>query len=88
MPVTSDMSETLRVDIWSDVACPWCYIGKRRFEEGVRRYADGADRPVEVEYHSFELAPDTPVDFEGPRSTSWPATREWRRHRSSGCSRR
>lgn len=65
MPVTPDMSETLRVDIWSDVACPWCYIGKRRFEEGVRRYADGADRPVEVEYHSFELAPDTPVDFEG-----------------------
>ena len=65
MPVTPDMSETLKVDIWSDVACPWCYIGKRRFEEGVRRYADGADRAVEVEYHSFELAPDTPVDFEG-----------------------
>ena len=57
---------TLTVDIWSDVACPWCYIGKRRFEEGVRRYqqAEGA-RPVDVEYHSFELAPDTPVDFEG-----------------------
>lgn len=60
------MSETLRVDIWSDIACPWCFIGKRKFEQGVRRYAagDGA-LPVEVEYHSFELAPDTPVDFEG-----------------------
>jgi len=56
----------LTVDIWSDIACPWCYIGKRRFEEGVRRYraVDGA-RGVEVVYHSFELAPDTPVDYDG-----------------------
>lgn len=60
------MSELLTVDIWSDIACPWCYIGKRRFEEGMRRYraADGA-RQVEVVYHSFELAPDTPVDYDG-----------------------
>lgn len=60
------MTSVLKVDIWSDIACPWCYVGKRRFEEGVRRYeAEGGDRQVEVEYHSFELAPDTPVDFEG-----------------------
>jgi predicted DsbA family dithiol-disulfide isomerase len=58
--------EVLKVDVWSDIACPWCYVGKRRFEEGVRRYAAaGGDRPVEVEFHSFELAPDTPVDFDG-----------------------
>jgi predicted DsbA family dithiol-disulfide isomerase len=55
------VSETIKVDIWSDVQCPWCYIGKRKFEAGVAAY--GAD--VEVEYHSFELAPDTPVDFAG-----------------------
>lgn len=55
------MSETIKVDIWSDVQCPWCYIGKRKFEAGVTAYG-GA---VEVEYHSFELAPDTPVDFAG-----------------------
>jgi len=60
------MSQALKVDIWSDVACPWCYIGKRKFEEGVRRFnAAGREQTVEVEYHSFELAPDTPVDFEG-----------------------
>jgi predicted DsbA family dithiol-disulfide isomerase len=59
------MSDAIKVDIWSDIACPWCFIGKRRFEEGVRRYADGGGLGVEVEYHSFELAPDTPVDFEG-----------------------
>jgi predicted DsbA family dithiol-disulfide isomerase len=51
----------VKIDIWSDVACPWCYIGKRRFEEGARR----AGVPVEVEYHSFELSPDTPVEYAG-----------------------
>lgn len=58
--------EVMRIDVWSDIACPWCYIGKRRFAEGARRYtAEGGDRVIEVEYHAFELAPDTPVDFEG-----------------------
>lgn len=61
------MSETLKVDIWSDVACPWCYIGKRRFESALEQIAerDGSAPKVEIEYHSFELSPDTPVDFEG-----------------------
>ena len=60
------MPEALKVDVWSDIACPWCYIGKRRLEAGIAAYRaqDGA-LPVEVEYHSFELAPDTPVDFDG-----------------------
>jgi len=57
------MSAPLKVDIWSDIACPWCYIGKRKFENGLAQFA-GRDN-VEVEYHSFELAPDTPVDFDG-----------------------
>ena len=55
------MSESIKVDIWSDVQCPWCYIGKRKFEAGAALF----DGEVEVEYHSFELAPDTPVDFDG-----------------------
>ncbi|TKV61417.1 DsbA family oxidoreductase [Nakamurella flava] len=55
------MSAPLAVDIWSDIACPWCYIGKRKFEEGVRRF--GGD--VAVIYHSYELSPETPVDFDG-----------------------
>lgn len=62
------MSESLTVDVWSDIACPWCYIGKRRFEEGVRRFTAswaGETPSISLEYHSFELAPDTPVDFEG-----------------------
>jgi len=59
--VTDAFVSPIKVDIWSDVQCPWCYIGKRKFEAGAAAYG-GA---VEVEYHSFELAPDTPVDFDG-----------------------
>ncbi len=50
----------LTVEIWSDVVCPWCYIGKRRFETAVQ----GMDRPVKVVWRSFELDPGasrTPV---------------------------
>lgn len=54
----------MKVDIWSDVACPWCFIGKRRFETAAAEFA-GTGGNLEVEYHSFELAPDTPVDFDG-----------------------
>jgi predicted DsbA family dithiol-disulfide isomerase len=55
------VSEAIKVDIWSDVQCPWCYIGKRKFEAGAAQFGG----EVEVEYHSFELSPDTPVDFDG-----------------------
>ncbi|GGS22923.1 DsbA family oxidoreductase [Streptomyces parvus] len=45
----------MRVEIWSDIACPWCYIGKARFEKGLAEFAhrDG----VEVVHRSFELDP-------------------------------
>ena len=55
------MTDPIKVDVWSDIACPWCFIGKRKFEAGAELF--GGD--VEVEYHSFELSPDTPVDFDG-----------------------
>jgi predicted DsbA family dithiol-disulfide isomerase len=61
LTVVHKMSEPIKVDIWSDLQCPWCYIGKRKFEAGVAEF----DGEVEVEYHSFELAPDTPVDYAG-----------------------
>ena len=61
------MAEPIKVDVWSDVVCPWCYIGKRRLEAGAAVFAErrGDARPVEVEFHSFELSPDIPVDFKG-----------------------
>ena len=60
------MEAPIRIDVWSDIACPWCYIGKRKLEAGVDAFASSPDAlDVEIEYHSFELSPDTPVDFDG-----------------------
>ncbi|WP_447942983.1 DsbA family oxidoreductase [Microbacterium aurum] len=60
------MTEKIKIDVWSDIACPWCYIGKRNLENGLAQTAADADAPqVEVTFHSYELSPDTPVDFEG-----------------------
>jgi predicted DsbA family dithiol-disulfide isomerase len=50
----------MRVDIWSDVICPWCYVGKARFEKALSSFDHRDD--VEVVYHSFELDPSYPKD--------------------------
>lgn len=47
----------MRVDIWSDVVCPWCYLGKARFAKA----RESASTPVEVVYRSFELDPGWPA---------------------------
>lgn len=60
----SDSTTPLSVQIFSDVQCPWCYIGKRKFEAAVADF-EAQGGAVDVVYRSFELAPDTPVDFEG-----------------------
>ncbi|CAN7290821.1 DsbA family oxidoreductase [Microbacterium sp. LjRoot45] len=60
------MTDAIKIDVWSDIACPWCYIGKRNLETGLAAASADPDAPdVEVVYHSFELSPDTPVDFDG-----------------------
>jgi predicted DsbA family dithiol-disulfide isomerase len=48
----------VKVEIWSDVVCPWCYIGKRRFEAALTRFDQRDD--VEVVWRSFELDPSAP----------------------------
>ncbi|HXW44608.1 MAG TPA: DsbA family oxidoreductase [Streptosporangiaceae bacterium] len=48
----------MQVEIWSDVVCPWCYLGKRRFERALAAFDHSAD--VEVVYRSFELDPSAP----------------------------
>ncbi len=57
----------MRVEIWSDVACPWCYVGTRRFERAV--VETGID--VEVVYRSFELDPNVPTGGDGPELTEY-----------------
>jgi predicted DsbA family dithiol-disulfide isomerase len=53
----------MKVEIWSDVVCPWCAIGKHRFEKALAGFAHRDD--VEVSWHSFELDPDAPHEQEG-----------------------
>lgn len=45
----------MRVDIWSDIRCPFCYIGKRKFENALEQFED--KEKVKVTWHSFELDP-------------------------------
>lgn len=56
---SDDAPGDLRVDVWMDVVCPWCYIGKRRVEEAVA----ASERPMEVTVvlHAYELDPEAPV---------------------------
>ena len=50
----------MRVDIWSDIVCPWCYVGKRHFESALAAF-DRAD-DVDLLHHSFQLDPAAPSD--------------------------
>jgi len=51
MPVT--------LDVWSDLVCPWCYIGKRRLAAALAEEEPGS---VHVRWHAFQLQPDLPVE--------------------------
>jgi len=52
----------MRVDIWSDVVCPWCYVGKRRFETALAMLPKRGDiEDIEVVHRSFQLNPAAPV---------------------------
>ncbi len=53
----------MKVEIWSDVVCPWCYIGKRRFEAALDAFPQREN--VEVVWRSFQLDPRSPQQVEG-----------------------
>ena len=48
----------MRIEIWSDIVCPWCYIGRRRLETAIERTGHRDD--IEIVYRSFELDPSSP----------------------------
>jgi protein-disulfide isomerase len=54
-----DPSTTMTIEIWSDVVCPFCYIGKREFERALAQFEHAEQ--VQVVWRSFELDPDAPV---------------------------
>ena len=53
----------MQVEIWSDIACPWCYIGKRRFEAALETFPHRDE--VEIVWRSFQLDPSLPDHYEG-----------------------
>ncbi|GAB4098169.1 DsbA family oxidoreductase [Sinomonas halotolerans] len=53
----------MNVDIWSDIACPWCFIGKRRFEKALAQFTH-RDK-VTVTWHSYQLDPSLPEHYDG-----------------------
>lgn len=63
-PILEPAGEALRVDVISDVVCPWCYVGKRQLEQALARWREShpdAPEPV-VRWHPFQLNPDLPED--------------------------
>jgi predicted DsbA family dithiol-disulfide isomerase len=58
---------SVRVDIWSDVICPWCYIGKHRFDTAVTNLrARGITDAIDVTFHSYQLDPTAPMGQTAP----------------------
>lgn len=53
----------MQIDIWSDIACPWCYIGKRRLETALTDHPQRDD--IQVTWHSYQLDPSLPEHYEG-----------------------
>lgn len=53
----------MKVEIWSDIACPWCYIGKRRFERALAAFPHRDE--VEVQWRSYQLDPTLPDHHDG-----------------------
>jgi predicted DsbA family dithiol-disulfide isomerase len=56
----------VNVEIWSDIACPWCYVGKRRFETALELFEHRDE--VTVTWRSFELDPSAPAEREGEQA--------------------
>ena len=63
-PVIQSATPTIQVEIWSDVVCPWCYIGKRRFERAVAELDGEID--LEVTYRPYQLDPTASPGKAGP----------------------
>ena len=53
----------MRIEIWSDIACPWCFIGKRRFETALEGFAHKDE--VDVQWRSYQLDPSLPEHYDG-----------------------
>jgi predicted DsbA family dithiol-disulfide isomerase len=53
--------DALRIEVWSDIACPWCWIGKRGLDIALKQF----DQPVSLRWNAFELNPQAPLELPG-----------------------
>ncbi len=53
----------MKIEVWTDLICPWCYIGKRRLDRAIEGFQGRSD--VSITWRSFELDPGFPSDFSG-----------------------
>lgn len=57
-------TEKVKIDIWSDIVCPFCLVGKKKLEQAITKL--GAEDQVEIEWHSFQLDPEFPAGTSTP----------------------
>lgn len=65
----------MKVEIWSDIMCPFCYIGKRKFEQALRQF-EHADE-IQLEWRSFQLNPDLETDPDANINEYLAKTKNW-----------
>lgn len=63
IPAAGSVARRMQIDIWSDIACPWCYIGKRRLETALADHPQRDD--LQVTWRSYQLDPTLPEHYEG-----------------------
>ena len=68
----------MKIEIWSDIICPFCYIGKRNFEAALEEFETKNENEIEIEWKSFQLDPSVPKSLENKVNTyEYLAERKW-----------
>ncbi|MFC5470321.1 DsbA family protein [Cohnella suwonensis] len=52
----------MKIDVYSDMVCPWCRIGKKNMNDAIEAWSGQSDQSVEVSYHAYQLDPSLPVE--------------------------
>jgi len=77
------MSETFVIDIWSDVVCPFCYLGSRQLTAALERFEHRED--VTLRHRAFELDPRAQFAYDRPLAELWPQSTPCRSRRCTPC---
>ena len=65
----------MKIEIWSDIACPFCYIGKRKLEKAIQKLPDSSS--IQIEWKSFQLNPDFQTNEDQNTLTYLSQTKGW-----------